>query len=855
MAKLSSDGTYVTVESGDTLSKIASAHNTTVDALAKLNNIKNVNMITIGQKIKLSGTATPTKNNSNRPTILQFGLLSSSSTTLFASWEWSKSNTESYQIKWEYNTDWQPDRWVVGSSTPQSVNENDPNASKQCTYGIPDGAVSVRFTVKPVAKKKSSNSDTRYWTANWSTAKTYVVSDSPPTTPQNLNVEFKDDTRLLLLATLNDLDVNATVIQFQVLKRNGTKFEQFKLSNTAIRYSTDSDKVALKNGYARYSCYLDPGGEYQVRVRSRRGSLYSEWSAPSTSYFSAPSAPAKITSIRATSKTSVKLEWSKVEGAESYDIEYATELRYFDSSDAVQSAGSTTETHYEKTGLETGDEYFFRVRAAIGEAKSEWSKIASVILGTKPEAPTTWSSSTTVVTGEPLTFYWVHNSKDGSSQTWAELELTMGGIITPIRIENTKNEDEKDKTSFYTFDTSALTYGSEILWRVCTKGVWEGDDDRGIDYRGFSDWSDQRTVTIYGQPTLSLSAKGLDDDILSAFPLTATATSGPFTQTPITYHVSIVANESYDSIDMSGNTHRVNANEVVYSRHYDIDNRNLTIEISAGDVVLENNISYTLKCSVVMDSGLIAEDSVEFTTAWADDIYWPNAEVSIDKASYSASVQPYCRDEDENLSADHTLAVYRRNYDGSLVEIARDIPNDAATSVLDPHPALDYARYRIVAVSNSTGMVSFYDMPGVEVGGREIVLQWDEPWTYYDTPDVDMDAESNSTGSMLKLPYNIDVQESTNPDVSHVEYIGRQHPVSYYGTQLGETASWFTVIDKTDTETIYALRRLARWSGKTYVREPSGVGYWASVTVSMGQKHLDPTIPVSLSITRVEGGV
>lgn len=42
------------VVSGDTLSKIASKYGTTVDALAKLNNIKNVNSISVGQVIKVS---------------------------------------------------------------------------------------------------------------------------------------------------------------------------------------------------------------------------------------------------------------------------------------------------------------------------------------------------------------------------------------------------------------------------------------------------------------------------------------------------------------------------------------------------------------------------------------------------------------------------------------------------------------------------------------------------------------------------------------------------------------------------------------------------------------------------------
>lgn len=51
------NGVY-TAQSGDTLSKIAAKFNTTVAALAALNGITNINQISVGQKLKVSGKAT-----------------------------------------------------------------------------------------------------------------------------------------------------------------------------------------------------------------------------------------------------------------------------------------------------------------------------------------------------------------------------------------------------------------------------------------------------------------------------------------------------------------------------------------------------------------------------------------------------------------------------------------------------------------------------------------------------------------------------------------------------------------------------------------------------------------------------
>ena len=138
---------------------------------------------------------------------------------------------------------------------------------------------------------------------------------------------------------------------------------------------------------------------------------------------------------------------------------------------------------------------------------------------------------------------------------------------------------------------------------------------------------------------------------------------------------------------------------------------------------------------------------------------------------------------------------------------------------------------------------------------KSVVLQWDEEWSSFELVNGDITTNNPRSGSLLKLPYNIDVSDNNKSDVNLVEYIGRKHPVSYYGTQVGSSANWNVEIPKTDKDTLYALRRLAVWMGDVYVREPSGSGYWANVSVSFSQTRKELTIPLSLSITRVEGGM
>ncbi|MBQ5711191.1 MAG: hypothetical protein IIV61_01115, partial [Oscillospiraceae bacterium] len=163
-------------------------------------------------------------------------------------------------------------------------------------------------------------------------------------------------------------------------------------------------------------------------------------------------------------------------------------------------------------------------------------------------------------------------------------------------------------------------------------------------------------------------------------------------------------------------------------------------------------------------------------------------DVTINEETLTALITPFCEDENGSLVEDITLSVYRREFDGTFKEIATGIPNTNNVTVSDPHPALDYARYRVVGKTISTGSVSFHDIPGVKVGGIAVIIQWNEDWSMFDTED-EYNAERPAWGgSMLKLPYNIDVSDSHAIDAELVQYAGRKYPVSYYGTQLGSSS-------------------------------------------------------------------
>ena len=993
-----------TVKSGDTLWGIAATYlgsGAKYPQIAEWNNIPNPNIIHIGQVLvveKPSGSSsTASSSSSTGVKVTGPGLLVSDDRKLVASWTWGKeSQTESYKVVWEYQALNGP--WYTGSSKNITVDQDYKEGSRYDIYDIPSEAVAVRFKIKPISKTKKVKQgdkevETVHWTQgwtgwkpNWSGFQKFPL-DITPSAP---SVTIDENNKLT--ASLSNLDEKLTHVRFEIVKDDSVSV--VTSNNLAI------DTSKLNDRHISYEYKVEAGHNYKVRCKVMQYGKTSDWSPFCENIHAYPAVPSSLKDPKAAGRDngtySVALEWSKVISATKYEIQYTTKKEYFDNHTADVTSVSTEKavTSLIIYGLDGGT-YFFRVRAINEKGESGWSEIKSIGIGEPPAAPTTWSSTTTAMVGEDITLYWVHNSKDGSRETSADIRLTVDGVSTKYSLDfdwyyrinaagnaekiKEKTDEEKETTSYCILDTSRFAEGAELTWEVQTAGV----------VNAMGAWSTPREIDIYAKPTLELTVTDtfrVNDngsitllppedglmDTLKGFPFFLQAVAGPMNtkQTPIGYHVSITADTAYETVDELGNDKTVNAGEELYSKYFDISTV-LMVEFSASNLDLENDISYTITCTVSMDSGLTATKTYSFSVSWEEVQYEPNAEITIDNSVYSAAIRPYCEDRrmvyrkvsktnnvysvtDEEVDIDTlddvytsdndivrvglmgdvdsyyctlhytragvaldtprtylvtkdasgnyvarqqissttmkaaytvsgeevlfgkdssgseiyycqyeetflvegvSLAVYRREFDGGFTEIASGIDNLTNTFVTDPHPALDYARYRIVATTNSTGAVCYYDLPGVPVGGKAVIIQWDEAWSSFNNWSEDPLAEPTWSGSLLSLPYNIDVSDSNSADVSQIKYVGRKRPVTYYGTQLGETSTWNVEIPKGDEETLYALRRLSIWMGDVYVREPSGSGYWANVKVSYSQKHRELKIPVTFSVTRVEGGI
>lgn len=900
-----------TVKRGDNLTKICDgrcgadippkiAGNTVqarINTLVDINNIANPNLIYAGQVLYLSGngaaspssSSTVTQNPPNHVVITDLGLQSESSTgrDLFASWSWHKlhDNFKHFKVRWE---------WDHNGETKFQESEITDTWSE---FSIPEEfrktANWAQIFITPIAeqKKNDKNEDIGpYWTAE-ETGKQYRFADNPPLKPSSApKIEIDKDT-LVLTASISDIsavELDAVGIQFNIVQDNSTSI--YTTQNYAI-VNEDTKYVSMQ-----YT--VESGHTYTVRARSvGANGKTSGWTVFSESKGTKPSAPASITTCRRDThvdeendiKTySVFLEWDRVSNATSYKVEYTNVKSNFDTAGAsVPSQTTEDSTPSMRIGISVEDlgyTYYFRVKAINADGESGPSAIVELPIGVPPGPPSTWSTSDSAFVGETMELNWIHNPTDNSKQTYAQISFNFNDEKNSkdefvwndleVMVNSTDANDTEEVTKKYTYGTAVSYKGTlyfkmdtthpdlkntKIRWKVRTAGV---DDILSND-----SWSVDRTINIYEKPTIKLS---MTNDMAGTGALITTLTSFPFyirgqlsltdykVQRPVGYHLQIVSNDYYVTLDDIGQTKVINPGDAVYSKYFNTSSNPLVVEMSANNIDLESGMNYTIYCTADMSTGLAVgnqENPHDFTVSWVDVEYAINANIRVDNEAYTAMITPYCLNNDDGRLVENvTLAVYRREYDGSYTEIASGIPNNY-TNVTDPHPALDYARYRFTAKDAKTGALSFWDMAGYPVNGSAIVLQWAEEWSTFDSGESTALEGPSWSGSLLKLSYNIKVTDNRKPDVSLVNYVGRKHPVSYYSTKVNETSTWNVEIPKDDKDTIYALRRLSLWTGDVYVREPSGMGYWANVGVSFNLEYDKVSVPITLDITRVEGGV
>lgn len=352
------------------------------------------------------------------------------------------------------------------------------------------------------------------------------------------------------------------------------------LSWSAVNYTDNS--TGANHKYEYRLCAYGPGGNSD------------HVSAPAL--YTTPAAPASV-SVSRVSGTSVRVsaDVSTAPYAESYEVQSNLNSAGWEAVDVVEIFPITDDAG--------GGAAVYRVRSVIGSLRSAWTESDPVTTIVPPLAPsvTVAGGASVVPTGTDLVVTWVPNHPDGSAQTQAQVEYTVGtGSAQTATVQGAATS--------YQLPASATSSAATVKVRVRTHGA---DPDWGA-------WGAWVSVTVAVPPSVHFSVPPVDGAAVGALPLTVewnvTDSTG-------------VASQSIALLDASGRT--------LYSAEPGPKVRELVL----GDSTyrLSNATDYSLRITVRGGSSLTATAERSFRTSFAEPAR-PTAQAATDPSDMSVAV-------------------------------------------------------------------------------------------------------------------------------------------------------------------------------------------------------------------------
>ena len=503
---------------------------------------------------------------------------------------------------------------------------------------------------------------TAWWDASFSslggnttaTTTVYVppLDYDPPNAPSGCSASRKSDAQAAVTwtngATSNARPRSATLVERQT---DGGAWSQIASVGASATNYTDN--------------IISANHRYAYRVRAQGAGGYSGY-ATSGYIYTTPAAPSSVLA----EKTGAQAVQLSIEGAAPWATSYAVE-RSTDGGSQWESAGAPASFPWVDSEAPAGT-VVYRVAAVRGSLQSAWAQSNSVTTITPPLAPTVTGLPNVAATGSTLTAQWVPNHPDGSAQTQAQVEYTIGdGSPQTATVEGASTS--------YVLPESVTAAAGTVKVRVRTHGL---DPDWGA-------WSAYSTVAVAVPPSAHFTNPASDGATVAALPL-------------------VVAWEATDSTGVASQTLALLGADgsTLLTRQLAGDVRSFQIDDSV--YALSNLADYELLLTVLGGSSLATIVERQFSTDWAEPAQ-PTAELETDPDDLSCAVTVHAGegtgDEPEAVS----FSVIRILPDGSQWLVADGLTD--GQQCIDPLPPLNVDYGYLVTAYAETGVSSSLTVP------------------------------------------------------------------------------------------------------------------------------------------------
>lgn len=487
-----------------------------------------------------------------------------------------------------------------------------------------------------------------------------AITYSAPNAPSNCSASRNSDTQATV--TWSNGSTSTTQPRTAVLVErqtdSGSWVQVASLSASATNYSD--------NG-------ISADHRYAYRVRSQGNGGTSGYSTSGYIY-TTPAAPTSVTAAKE-STSSVTLSAEGLPAwAEGYEIE-----RTADGGGSWDSVGTAGTFPWTDASAPAGT-IRYRVRSYRGDLYSAYVESNSITTITPPLAPTVQALPSVVATGSALTVQWTPNHPDGSEQSSAQIEYTVGS-------GSAQTATVQGSATSYRLPASATSSAGTVSVRVRTHGL---DDEWGA-------WSAAQTVRVAVPPSVAITSPATDGSIVDALPVTFAWTASDSTG---------VSSQTFELI-YGGRT--------VLTRQLSGSVRSL--ELTDSDYLFANLTGYSVRLTVRGGSSLSTAAVRTFQTDWEEPAV-PNAYVEyVDGLSCAVTVIPG-DDEGGELPPPVSFSVVRLLPDGSQWLVADNLVD--GQQALDRLPPLNVDYTYLVTAYAKTGVSSTQELPAhVDSGGME----------------------------------------------------------------------------------------------------------------------------------------
>ena len=288
--------------------------------------------------------------------------------------------------------------------------------------------------------------------------------------------------------------------QSKVTWTNGGTSTTKPRSSTKVERQTDSGSWAqiasVGNSVKNYTDNgISANHRYRYRVRAYGSGGYSGYSTSGYIY-TTPKAPSAVSLVK-TSDTQVQVSISGAAAwADGYELQRSV--------DSGSWAAVATVTAWPYTDTPGGGYVRYRVRAKRGTLASAWTESVEIATITPPLAPavTLDPSGAVQPCGTAVTVAWSPNHPDGSEQSAAQVEYTVGSTAA-------QTVDVSGSATSYQLPEAALASPATVSVRVRTKGL---DPDWGA-------WSSPVQVALAYPPSVTITSPGSDGAVVDSLPL------------------------------------------------------------------------------------------------------------------------------------------------------------------------------------------------------------------------------------------------------------------------------------------------------------------------------------------------